>query len=160
MSELFVKRSHFDVPAERLLAWHAQPGALERLTPPWERLEVAEPAPSLENGSCGVLRLHLGPFPIRWQFEHRDYHPGRQFRDVMIGGPFRRWEHTHQFTPDGPQACWLEDRIDYDLPFGWLGKLLGARFTRRKLEKLFDYRHRITAEAMSSGPEPSDPLEN
>ena len=158
MSELFIKRSHFDVPAETLFAWHAQPGALERLTPPWERLEVVEPAPNLENGSRGVLRIRLGPFPIRWQFEHRDYQPpgqhpdgqrrDMQFRDVMIGGPFRRWEHTHLFIPDGPQACWLEDRIAYDLPFGWPGKILGGWFTRRKLEKLFEYRHRITAEAM------------
>jgi len=35
MPELFLKRTRFPVPAERLFARHAEPDALERLTPPW-----------------------------------------------------------------------------------------------------------------------------
>jgi ligand-binding SRPBCC domain-containing protein len=150
MSESFVKQSHFDVSAEKLFEWHAQTDALERLTPPWEKLEIIDPAPSLANGSRGAFRIYVGPFPIRWSFEHRDFQAGRQFRDVMIHGPFHRWEHTHRFIPDGRGACWLEDRIEYELPFGWIGHALGGWFTRRKLESLFEYRHRITAEAMIS----------
>jgi uncharacterized protein len=50
--------------------------------------------------------------------------------------------------PVGPKACRLEDSIVYELPFGWPGKILGGWFVRRKLEKLFRYRHRLTAEMM------------
>jgi hypothetical protein len=150
MPELFIKRSHFEISAQKLFEWHAQSGALERLTPPWERLEIIEPAPSLTNGSRGTFRIHAGPFPIRWSFEHRDFQAGRQFCDVMIHGPFHRWEHAHRFIPDGPGSCWLEDRIEYELPFGRIGRALGGRFVRHKLERLFEYRHRITAQAMIS----------
>jgi ligand-binding SRPBCC domain-containing protein len=153
MSEVFIKRTHFDVSAERLFAWHAEPGALEWLTPPWERMEVEIPAPNLQDGSRGVLRVRVGPVFLCWRFEHCGYMAGRQFRDVMLRGPFKKWEHTHSFQPDGPDACWLEDRIDYDLPMGWLGKAAGGWFTGRKLEKLFEYRHRKTAEAMVKGGE-------
>jgi hypothetical protein len=87
---------------------------------------------------------------VRWVFEHRDYEEGRQFRDVQVEGPFRRWDHTHRFIPDGPQACWLEDRIEYELPLGIIGDLFGGWLVRRKLQRMFEYRHRVTAEAMSA----------
>ena len=90
-----------------------------------------------------------------WKFEHSDYREGRQFRDVQTAGPFRRWEHTHLFIPDGADARRLEDRIAYDLPFGWLGNLLGGWTIRGKLKRTFEYRHRVTAEAMRSGNEKS-----
>jgi len=144
----FVARSRIAVPADELFRWHAEPGALERLTPPWEPVEVEQRAPGINNGDRGVLRVRLGPFRIRWVFEHRDYIQGRQFRDVQLSGPLKHWEHTHLFTPDGPSACFLEDRILYELPLGGIGNFFGGWFVRRKLKRLFAYRHRVTAEAM------------
>ena len=111
-------------------------------------MEVVELSPGIRNGDRGVLRVHLGPFPVLWKFEHRDYQEGRQFRDVQTAGPFRRWVHTHSFIPEDANACRLEDRIVYELPFGALGKLLGGWFIRRKLARTFEYRHRVTAAAM------------
>jgi uncharacterized protein len=146
----FIARSRILVSAEVLFRWHAEPGALERLSPPWEPVEVEQRAPGIHAGDRGVLRVRLGPFRVRWVFEHRDYIQDRQFRDVQISGPFRRWEHTHLFTPDGPAACFLEDRIEYELPFGPLGNLLVGWFVRRKLKKLFAYRHRVTVVAMAA----------
>jgi uncharacterized protein (TIGR01777 family) len=46
--------------------------------------------------------------------------------------------------PDGPDACYLEDRIDYELPLGAAGRALAAGFVRRQLEHLFAFRHAIT----------------
>ena len=42
------------------------------------------------------------------------------------------------------------DEIDYALPLGWLGNFFGGYFVRAKLEKMFDYRHKILAEKMKS----------
>jgi uncharacterized protein len=142
----FVVRSQIQASAEELFRWHAEPGALEKLTPPWEPVEVEQRAPGIRDGDRGVLRVRLGPFRIRWIFEHRDYIEGRQFRDVQLSGPFRQWEHTHLFTPESPGICILEDRIDYRLPLGLIGNFLGGWYVRRKLKKLFAYRHHVTAE--------------
>jgi len=144
----FTAQTRIDAPAEVVFRWHAEPGALERLTPPWEQVEVERRSPGIHDGDRGVLRVRLGPFRVRWVFEHRDYVEGRQFRDVQITGPFRRWDHTHRFTPEGSGACLLEDSIIYELPFGTVGKILAGWYMRRKLARLFRYRHRITAEAM------------
>ena len=150
MSKVFIRRSRIEASAEELFRWHAEPGALERLTPSWEPLEVVQRAPSIHNGARGILRVRVGLFPVRWVLEHRDCEDGRQFRDVQVQGPFRQWDHTHRFIPDGPEACWLEDRIEYELPLGFIGELLGGWLVRRKLERMFEYRHRITAEAMAA----------
>lgn len=146
MSDTFVRRSRIEAPAEKVFEWHARPGALERLTPPWEPIEIVAPVPSIHDGARGAFRVRVGPFHVRWEFEHRGYIEGHQFQDFQLSGPFGRWEHTHQFIPDGPAACWLVDRIEYELPMGALGGFFAGWLVKRKLERLFAYRHRVTSE--------------
>jgi hypothetical protein len=147
--KVFVAQSVISAPAEEVFRWHAEPGALERLTPPWEPMEVLQPAPGIRNGDRGVLRVRVGPLRVRWEFEHRECVDGRQFRDVQIRGPFRRWDHTHRMMPEGANTCRLEDRVEYELPLGFIGSFLGGWLVDKKLRKLFRYRHNVTAEALT-----------
>ena len=133
--------------AGEVFAWHAAPGALQRLSPPWEPVEVVAETGGLADGSEVTLRIHAGPLSMRWIARISDCVPGRQFRDTQVRGPFAFWQHTHRMEPDGPAACILEDRIAYALPFGPLGRWLGGWFVRRKLDRLFQYRHQVTADA-------------
>ena len=135
------------MPASRgaLFRWHTRPGALERLTPPWEPVEILERPSSLEDGQRAVLRIHMGPFRKRWIAEHRAYDPEHGFDDVQIAGPFARWHHRHRMHARGPSSSELEDAIEYALPLGALGRLVGGRSVRRKLRRMFAYRHATTA---------------
>lgn len=143
-TEVFIRRVHIPAPAAEVFQWHAQPGAFERLTPPWEAVEIVERSGGIENGGRVVLRMGLGPVSQQWIAEHRDYEAGVQFRDVQISGPFAHWEHTHQVEADERAGCILEDRIEYALPGGRLGQILGGVWTKRKLARLFAYRHEVT----------------
>lgn len=149
-TQSFTRRSHIDASAATVFNWHARPGAIERLTPAWEPVEVLERSGGIEDGSRIVLGLRMGPWRLRWQAEHCDYEAGVKFRDIQRAGPFARWEHTHRVEPDGPASCYLEDHIDYALPFAPLSHLLVGGFVRRKLNRLFDYRHRMTAEDIAA----------
>lgn len=133
----FVKRSRIAAPADEVFRWHARPGALERLTPPFENVEVLARSGGIEAGSRVTLRTSHG----EWVAEHTEYREGRLFKDVQRQGPFKRWEHTHLFEPDG-EGCVLEDRIEYELPFG--GFLVKGAIERR-LERVFGWRHAVTA---------------
>jgi ligand-binding SRPBCC domain-containing protein len=146
--KLFFAKSKIDASADEAFRWHEEPGALERLTPPWQPVEFELRPSGIRDGDRAVLRLGLAPFKIRWVLEHRDYLAGRQFRDVQISGPFKSWQHTHLFLPDGDRASFLEDRIEYELPLGSIGTFFGNWFVQRKLKRLFEYRHRITVAAM------------
>jgi ligand-binding SRPBCC domain-containing protein len=111
--------------ADAVYAWHAKPDALTLLTPPWENARVIERTGSIEQpGSRVKIRLRAGPFFQTWTAEHTACESGRMFRDVMIAGPFRRWEHSYLFIPDRQNKSWLEDRVSMNfrsvgLETGW-----------------------------------------
>lgn len=143
--QLFQYRSELPSAVDEVFAWHERPGALERLTPPWEKVSVVQRSGAIRDGDRVTLSMEIGPVPITWIAEHRDYQPGRQFRDVQIRGPFARWEHLHRFEPVADDRTIAEDRIEYVLPAGQWGQRLGAGSIDRKLRRAFRYRHDILA---------------
>lgn len=144
-TEIFTHRSRIAASAAEVYAWHDLPGALEKLTPPWEHVKVIEKSGGIEKGARVVLLMGRWPFRQRWVAEHQEFEVGRYFSDQQVSGPFAYWKHTHTFEPDGPEACYLEDRVEYALPLGVLGRVFGGWYVRSKLEKLFTYRHEVTA---------------
>lgn len=144
-AETFTYRTHFPYSAERVYEWHLRPLAFERLCAPWDRVDLIRRDEPIGEGSRVEFAIHSGPLRQRWVAEHRGFVPGRQFRDVQISGPFRHWEHTHLVEPDGPDGCFLEDRIEYSLPGGAVGKALAGSTIRKMLERTFRYRHHITS---------------
>lgn len=150
--EIFRRSVRLERPAAEVFAWHERPGAFQRLCPPWEKIEVLTHVGGIRDGARVSLRTKLGPFWTRWEIIHRDYIAGRQFRDVLLRGPFAKWEHLHRIDPDGDQASVLTDEIHYRLPCGFLGRWLGAALARRQLNRMFDYRHAVTKSDVESAP--------
>jgi uncharacterized protein (TIGR01777 family) len=124
-------------PAREAFDWHARPGAIERLTPPWEKLRVVRREGTIHDGDRTVFRLRFG---VIWSAVHRGFRDGVQFEDVQESGPFRAWHHVHRVEPEGAGAR-LTDEIDYQLPAP-----IGTRTVRRMLRRMFVYRHRVIGE--------------
>jgi len=142
----FVKQCVIKAPVDQVFRWHARPGALERLNPPWDPLEVTSQTGGIQSGAKVVMRLKAGPLPLRikWVAQHGRYEQNRLFEDRQIKGPFARWVHTHRFSHAGEAACLLEDEIQYALPFHPLGSFLGRSLIRKKLKRIFRFRHSVT----------------
>lgn len=138
---IFQRTTELPFAAPTVFAWHERPGALERLTPPWQAVRVLERHGTIHDGDRVVLELSVGPFKHHWVAVHRDLEPGRQFRDVQVRGPFARWIHTHRFVPLDAARSRLEDHIDYGLPLGLLGELAAGHEIERMLDRLFRFRH-------------------
>ena len=141
----FVARSSIPAPADEVFAFHERPGALERLTPPYEHVQVLRREGTIRDGDRTVLRMKLGPLSRRWVAEHRDYQPGRQFVDVQIRGPFEVWEHVHRVEPAGPDASVMIDEVSWRLPLGALGKAVASSMVEKRLGRMFAYRHDVLA---------------
>ena len=146
----FVATSRIPASAEAVFDWHEAPGAFEQLTPSWERVRVLRHEGGIRDGARVSLLVGPAPFSVRWDLEHRDYQHGRSFTDLQRRGPFRYWRHVHRMIPQGPDACVLEDTIEYELPLGAIGRLVGGPLVRRKLKRLFAYRHDVTRQAFES----------
>ena len=150
MSQTFIYRSKMPASAEAVYRFHVEPDALESLTPPWEKAQVVHRTGSIEKpGSQVTLRVSVGPFSQNWIAEHVAFEPNRMFKDVMRTGPFRKWEHTHKFVPETDHSSWLEDTVEYEFPLGWFGKFFGGAYTRSRLRRMFEYRHRTTAQQLA-----------
>lgn len=145
---VFSKTVLLNTAIENAFAWHERPGAFERLTPPWERVEVAGRSGGIKSGDIVVLKTRVCFLSLQWTIEHEAYQPPCQFQDRQLKGPFSAWLHTHRFTAKASTQCELQDYIEFRLPFGLLGHLFGSAFVDNKLEKLFVYRHCITQNDM------------
>ena len=148
----FKKKSIIKASAERVFAFHEQPDAFERLQPPWQETKVVQPPTSLEVGTRVILKVKVGPFWQTMEAEHVEYEPGVMFADRLVKGPFKSWLHRHIVTPRGENECVLTDDIEYELPLGIVGETFGGWFARSTLERLFEFRHRVTKEACESAP--------
>ena len=144
----FERRLKLSVSAADAFAWHARAGALQRLSPPWERVAVRRTDGSIENGSRTELAVALGPLSLPWIAEHSGYCPPDRFIDEQVRGPFRSWVHTHSFADDADGGSVLTDQIDYMLPMGGLGAMFGGAMVRHKLQRMFAWRHVTTAADM------------
>lgn len=145
----FEKASHLPVPREEVFDWHARPGALERLVPPFDpvRLLSAEPAPDgnpIGDGAQVRLRVGPGPFSRVWHAVHTACERPARFVDEQRSGPFAAWRHEHRFE-EAEQGSRLVDDLRYRLPLHGLSAPLFGGLVRSKLNATFAYRHTTTA---------------
>ena len=131
------------VPVDQLFSWHENPGAFERLTPPFEPVKVKKRKGGIDGGEVH-LQMNLGPIPLPWVARHHDYIKNEQFLDEQVSGPFASWNHAHLFEKIDAKSSKLIDKIDYKLPFGTVGKTFGGAFAEQKIKQMFAYRRNIT----------------
>ncbi len=147
----YIKQSQIDASPHVVFGFHERPDALQRLTPPWEKVRVVQSSGSIRPGSRVVLATRLGPFPLRWVAVHTEYDPPRLFADRQESGPFASWYHRHEFQDDGSGGTLMRDVVEYSLPLGPLGRLLLPHTVERKLEELFTYRHQVIRQLAEAG---------
>ncbi len=140
----FIKESRIAAPPEVVFRFHESPGALHALMPPWEKMRVAESSGTLHVGSKVVMKGRLGLFPICWIAIHTEYEPPHLFADRQESGPFAYWYHRHRFLDDGNEGTIMRDEVEYRPPFGLLGRWLAGWIIRKKLERMFAFRHDTT----------------
>jgi len=148
--QLFQSSVELPVPIEDAFAYHERLGALQRLIPPWENVKVESSDGSIKPGARVTLKTHLAGIPLRWVAEHRAYEPPTKFEDVALSGPFAAWHHQHLFRSIAPKATILTDHINYQVPLGRTGEVVGGGYVRRQLEAMFAYRHRVTRDDLTT----------
>lgn len=139
--ETFEKISEIETTAEKSFAWHERPGALMRLTPPWQKMEVETSGHGIAVGTRVKMRNRFFGFSVTLEAEHIDYQKGRLFQDTLIKSPFSSWVHTHLFSETDGDRSVLTDRIRFRLPwyFPWFVK----KMIFKELKRIFRHRHDI-----------------
>lgn len=64
------------------------------------------------------------------------------FRDSMVKGVFKRFDHDHYFEGDGAETS-IRDVFDYDSPLGILGTIADALFVEKHLREMLKERNEL-----------------
>lgn len=139
----FEYSSLIDAPVEVVWNFHERPDILQILTPPWQPVEIVRREGGLDVGAVTEFRILLGLFPVRWVARHTECEKNRLFTDRQISGPMESWVHRHLFTQENGKTR-LTDRIDYELPGGFIAELLLEWWVKVRLTDMFRYRHEVT----------------
>ncbi len=143
-----VQEQWLPVPRDKVFAFFADAGNLDRITPPWMHFEVLTPRPiAMHPGALIDYRLKVRCLPIRWQSEITVWEPPHRFVDVQRRGPYRQWIHEHTFEArDG--GTLIRDSVVYAVP-GWiLERLVHRWLVAPDLRKIFEHRKTCIAEIL------------
>jgi ligand-binding SRPBCC domain-containing protein len=146
-----VVESSFLVRAPLKAVWefHNDPRALPKIMPDLFGLAIEEYDQPMRAGSRVRLSMGAGPLRRRWVLQVIAHEPPRQFVDEQLPGqgPFKRWRHTHRFEP-AKDGTLILDRIEYELPFGVLGKIAAGIGGPLMMRLIFASRQTATRKAL------------
>jgi hypothetical protein len=132
-------------PVDEVYSFFADANNLEAITPRQLNLHILTPGPiRLAAGARIDYQLKLYGIPLKWATLIESWAPPHEFVDVQLRGPYCVWRHTHRFVSEGAGTRIVDD-VDYELPFGPLGRLVDALWTRREVAGIFAYRSEVIA---------------
>jgi ligand-binding SRPBCC domain-containing protein len=131
-----------------------------RIQPPPPRPLHADPARrfrSIAAGQGSELLISFFPIPwvpkrVSWMARITEFVWNSHFCDEQMRGPFAKFRHCHGTTPevrDGVEGTLVSDAIEYEMPFGFPGRIAGA-LVRRNLAQWFAHRQKRLPEILAA----------
>jgi ligand-binding SRPBCC domain-containing protein len=136
---------------DETFAVFADPYNLAKITPPSLGFQILTPGLKMRRGlEIDYLFRWLG-LPMKWKTEITEYEPPSMFVDEARRSPYSFWRHRHTFR-ETAEGTVVADRVEYDLPFGPLGRLAHGFTVAPQLRRIFDHRQRAIADLLGGPP--------
>lgn len=139
-AHVFEKATLMKTSIQKMIAFHQDPSALGKLTPPPIFVRLRHDDRTAFNQGELAFTLWFGPLPIHWLARHEPGPTPTSFADRMIEGPLAYWRHEHIFE-DVPGGVILRDRVTLAHKPGLPGMISWLMFDGLALHVLFMYRH-------------------
>ena len=135
------------LPINKEKAWDffSSPKNLFAITPPELCFNILTPLNGEDIYEGMKIDYTVKPLlgiSVNWETEICKVQRQKYFTDRQTKGPYKIWEHTHTFLEEN-NGVLMTDVVNYELPFGFLGKILEWLLVRRKIKAIFDYREKI-----------------
>ena len=82
--------------------------------------------------------------PMTWHGKVTELEPNRYFKDEMVSGMFRYWEHTHAVEPTASGTTYT-DTVRFSMG---LGRFIDRYFVKPSLDTFFMRRHQLLRAAL------------
>ena len=80
-------------------------------------------------------------FNLNWVAEITHMEENKFFVDEQRIGPYKMWHHQHIFMQH-KNGVLMTDIVSYQLPLGFIGRIINAMFIKQRLDSIFNYRFR------------------
>jgi ligand-binding SRPBCC domain-containing protein len=145
-----IREQLIERPLEEVFAFHADAHNLERITPPWLAFRILTEGPiEMRRGARIDYQIRVHGIPMVWKSEIREWDPPHRFVDVQLRGPYRVWEHTHEFSAVAGGTL-VRDAVNYALPLGWVGEMVRRAVVARDVSAIFEHRRTALATIFKS----------
>ena len=124
---------------------------LEIVTPPNLKLKIIETSDKqIVEGLQMTISGRLALYNSKWYSKISMVDVSKyEYIDEMVKGPFKKWKHVHLFSEIGKNQTVVTDKIEFELPFFFLGKLMEG-YVENSLKKIFEYRKIQTVKNLSN----------
>lgn len=95
---------------------------------------------------------HFG-LPLRMTSRITQMDAPDSFTDEQVKGPFRMFRHVHEFSQDSDGTMMI-DRVEFEAPFGPVGRIVEKLILARYMRKLIEARNRHLAGDSQGSPSP------
>lgn len=137
-----LKRTQF-VKTDLQTCWDffSSPKNLQKITPEYMGFDVLTEIPDkMYEGLMIEYKVRpLLNIPMRWITEIKTVKDKQFFIDEQRKGPYVIWHHEHHFK-EVTGGVEMTDIVSYELPMGFLGRLVHPILVKSKLEEIFAYR--------------------
>lgn len=142
---VYTAEQFLPITLEEAWSFFSSPKNLSVITPPsldFRILTDLENEEIYEGMHIDYTVKPLLGIPVRWKTEISNVREKHSFTDLQLTGPYKVWKHTHTFATK-EDGVLMTDVIQYELPLGWLGKIVEKIIVRDKIKSIFEYRKNI-----------------
>ncbi|HFK5554280.1 TPA: hypothetical protein ACGZ9Q_002341 [Elizabethkingia anophelis] len=128
---------------EEVWDFFSSPLNLSKITPKDMKFTVLSDlknTPIYEGMEIDYLVSPVLEIPLKWKTRITQVNYKKSFTDLQAKGPYRYWNHYHEFI-ENDKGVLMKDSVDYELPFGLLGKLAHSLFVHKRLKSIFEFRY-------------------
>tara|TARA_Y100000590_G_scaffold465142_1_gene636583 strand:+ start:849 stop:1304 length:456 start_codon:yes stop_codon:yes gene_type:complete len=134
-------------PIDEVFDFFKNPNNLSKLTPSKLNFNILTPLPIImKDGQLIDYTITLFGIKVHWRTIISSFVEPDMFVDQQLKGPYILWHHKHEFIQLKDGTVEMIDKVDYAIPFGFLGRIAHIIYVRRELEKIFEYRNKIINE--------------
>ncbi|MCT4287241.1 hypothetical protein CMU71_06535 [Elizabethkingia anophelis] len=128
---------------EEVWDFFSSPLNLSKITPQDMKFTVLSDlknTPIYEGMEIDYLVSPVLGIPLKWKTRITQVNYQKSFTDLQAKGPYRYWNHYHEFI-ENDKGVLMKDSVNYELPFGLLGKLAHSLFVHKRLKGIFEFRY-------------------
>jgi ligand-binding SRPBCC domain-containing protein len=144
-----IQSSDIKCSVDALFDFHLDSNNISKITPPDTEVTLLNEDTKAYEGKRVRIKTVKFFIPTYWEVEILKLQRPNLLLDLAIKSPFKYWKHQHIFTQKDDGLCELKDIIEYEMPFGFLGRLVSP-LIERDIKKMFLYRHQKTKEILES----------